>query len=132
MLPKVIHHNQHTYVKGRTISDAVRTIDDVLEYTERYGLSGKMIAIDFQKPFDSVNRQFLYRILAAFNFGASFIQWVRTFYQNISSCVLNNGFSTGLLEIQRGVVRQGDPLSPYLFIIVLEVLAISIRENDNI
>ena len=34
VLPKVIHHNQHTYVKGRTISDAIRTIDDVLEYTE--------------------------------------------------------------------------------------------------
>ena len=60
VLPKVIHHNQHAYVKGRTISDAIRTIDDVLEYTERYGLNGKMIAVDFQKAFDSVNRNFLY------------------------------------------------------------------------
>ena len=131
VLPKIIHHNQHAYVKGRTISDAVRTIDDVLEYTERYRLNGKMIAVDFQKAFDSVNRQFLYKTLAAFNFGPSFIQWVRTFYQNISSCILNNGFCTGLFEIQRGV-RQSDSLSPYLFIIVLEVLAISLRENKNI
>ena len=131
VLPKVIHHNQHAYVKGRTINDAIRTIDDVLEYTERYGLNGKMIAVDFQKAFDSINRNVLYRTLAAFNFGPSFIQWVHTFYQNISSCVLNNGFSTGPFEIQRGV-RQGDPLSRYLFIIVLEILAISIRKNDNI
>ena len=131
VLPKIIHHNQHPYVKGRTINDLVRTMDDILVYTERYGINGKMLAVDFQKAFDSVNRNFLLRALAAFNFGSSFIQWIQTFYQNISGCVLNNGFSTGPFEIQRGV-RQGDPLSPYLFIIVLEVLATSIRKNKDI
>ena len=60
VLPKVINHNQHAYVKGRTISDAIRTIDDVLEYTERYGLYGKMIAVDFLKAFDSNQKFFVY------------------------------------------------------------------------
>ena len=106
-------------------------MDDILVYTERYGINGKMLAIYFQKAFDSVNRNFLLCTLAAFHFSSSFFKWIQTFYQNISSCVLNNGFSTGLFEIQRGV-RQGDPLSPYLFIIILEVLAISIRKNKDI
>ena len=48
----------------------------------------------------------------------------------ISSCVLNNGFSTAPFDVQRGV-RQGDPLSSYLFI-VLEILTISIRSNKNV
>ena len=80
VLPRIIHHNQHGYVKGRTINDAIRTIDDILVYTERYGINGKMLAIDFQKAFDSVNRNFLFSTLAALNFGSSFIQWIQTFY----------------------------------------------------
>ena len=90
-----------------------------------------MLAVDFQKAFDSVNRNFLLNTLAAFNSGSLFIQWIKTFYQNISSCVLNNGFATGPFGIQRRL-RQGDPLSPYLFIMVLEVLAISIHKNKDI
>ena len=131
VLPHIIHHNQNAYVKGRSNFDAVRTIEDILEFTERMQIAGKMIAIDFQKAFDSVDRDFLFNTLIAFNFGPSFLQWIHMFYTNISSCVLNNGFSTRLFEVQRGV-RQGDPLSPYFFIMVLEILAIAIRENNNI
>ena len=73
----------------------------------------------------------MFETLCAFDFGPSFIRWIRTFYQNITSSVMNNGFSTGPFNILRSV-RQGDPLSAYLFIICLEVFAISIRENKNI
>ena len=64
------------------------------------------------------------RTLHKFNFGPSFIHWIRVLYKNASSTVMNNGFS-----LERGV-RQGDPLSRYSFIIALEILALRIR-NDN-
>jgi len=57
--------------------------------------------------------------------------WIKTFYKNISSCVINNGYSTPSFNLKRGV-HQGDPLSPSLFIKVLELLALSIRNNDQI
>ena len=131
VLPSIIHFNQCAYVKGRPIFDVVRTVEDILEYTERFKINGKLIAIDFKKAFDSVSREFLFRTLSAARFGSSFIQWIHTFYNNISSCVSNNGFATAHFDIQRAV-RQGDPPSPYLFIIVLETLASTIRSDNDI
>ena len=131
ILPDLIHYNQNAYVKGRSIFDAVRTIDDVLEYTKRSEQSGVLVTIDFEKAFDSLDHKFLFKVLHTFNFGPSFIQWIRTFYSNVSSCVINNGFATSYFGVNRGV-RQGDPLSPLLFILCLEVMACSIRLNDKI
>ena len=49
VLPSIIHFSQCPYVKGRTIFDAIRTIDDILNYTEKSKINGRMIAIDFKK-----------------------------------------------------------------------------------
>ena len=92
---------------------------------------GIMTAIDFEKAFDSLNWNFLLKSLEFFGFGESFLGWIRTFYKNISSCVINNGFSTPSFNLIRGV-RQGDPLLSSHFIIVLELLALSIHNNDQI
>ena len=129
VLPNIIHYNQCAYVKGRTI--AVRTIEDVMEFSQRYNLEGRMICIDFKKAFDTVGGDFLFRTLTSFGFGPSFLQWIHTFYNNISSCVINNSFSTQPFAVERGV-RQGDPLSAYLFIIVLEILCIRVRSSKDI
>jgi len=74
-----------------------------MEFSERYHIEGKMICIDFKKAFDTVSRNFLFRTFSAFAFGPSFIRWIHTFYSNISSCVLNNGFSTQPFAVERGV-----------------------------
>ena len=129
MLHEIIHFDQSTFVKGGTIFDAIRTTDDAIEHTMNRDISGILVAIDFEKAFDSLNFEFLLRVLHAFNFGPSFIKWVRVLYNKASSCVMNNGFTSGPFSLSRRV-RQGDPLSPYLFMLASEILVLTIR-NDN-
>ena len=99
----VIYHNQCAYVKGKTTFDAVRTIADVMDFTERGHIDGRLICIDFQKAFDIISREFLFRSLSALGSGSSFIQWIHTFYNNISSCVLNTSYTTSSFAVERGV-----------------------------
>ena len=76
---------------------------------------------------------FLLYCLKSFNFGLNFIHWVQTFYRKIQSCVINNGLSSEYFNLEREV-RQGAPLSPYLFVVTvtIETLAIPIPQNKNI
>ena len=69
--------------------------------------------------------------LRFFEFGKDLQRWIEVFYKDISSCVINNGHASPFFSICRGV-RQGCPLSPYLFIICIELLAIQIRNDPAV
>ena len=69
VLPYVVHHDQNPFVKGTTIFDAVRTISDSMDYTEMKGYEGQMSVIDFEKAFDSLSLDFLFKSLELFGFG---------------------------------------------------------------
>ena len=81
--------------------------------------------------FDSGSWDFLYKVLNLFQFGESFQKWVKLFYKDIQSCVIVNGYLSEWSNLERGC-GQGDPLSPYLFTLCAELLAVLIRNNKNI
>ena len=131
VLPSLIHSDQTGYIKGRFNGQNVRLIADIIECTDTLDIQGIALFLDFKKAFDSLEWNFILKALETFGFGASLIQWVKTFYNNIQSCVLNNGYATPFFELQRGV-RQGCPLSGILFVIAVEILANSIRDDQSI
>ena len=102
-----------------------------MDWTVKESIPGLMIFIDFQKAFDSVEWDFLFKCLEAFNFGCDVLRWAKLFYKNIQSCIMNNGMISKPFQLERGV-RQGDPLSPYLIILAVETLAIVIGQNPAI
>ena len=130
-LPNIISKNQAGYVKGRNIVDNIRTIVDTLEYLKDRHLPGILIGVDFEKAFDSLSQVFLQSILKKLNFGPTFRKWIEVLYTNISSCIINNGFTSQYFSVERGV-RQGDPLSPYLFIMAVEAMACKIKQENAI
>ena len=107
VIPSLIHSDQHGFVKGRFIGESVRTISDI-KYNN---IPGILLFLDFEKAFDSLEWHYLFCTLLRINFGITFVNFVKTLYRNISSCVMNNGLTSQYFSVQRGVM-QGDPLSP--------------------
>ncbi|GFR75484.1 reverse transcriptase-like protein [Elysia marginata] len=87
--------------------------------------------IDFEKAFDSIEWSFIEKSLHFFNFGHDIAKWVKLFNTQIKSRIVVNNTVSDWFNITRGC-RQGDPISPYLFLIAGEVLAHMIRQNVHV
>jgi hypothetical protein len=131
VLPSLINEDQTGFMVNRYMGDNIRLIYDLICYLNYNNIPGLLLCIDFEKAFDSVDWNFMMKVLKAFGFGPSICQWVQTFYMNIKSCVIVNGHVTPWFLIGRGC-RQGDPISPYLFLLCVEILGIMVRENEVI
>ena len=130
ILPHIIHKSQ-TAVDGRRIDHNLHLVRDLIDLSNTENLDAAFIFLDQEKAFDRVDHQFLYRTLQAFGFGDTFIHWLSQMYASASTRVKVNGFLTDSIPLRRGV-RQGDPLSFYLYLFNIELLALQLRSNPNI
>ena len=128
-LPTLIKSDQTAYVTGRFIGESSRLISDIIETTKSMEIPDFLVTMDIEKAFDSVDHEFLFKVLKHAGFGDSLIGWIKLLVLDQESSVFNNGFSTGYFKLERGC-RQGDPISAYLFILVMEFFFQMVRNNS--
>ena len=91
VLPQLINEDQTGFVPGRYIGDNLRLLYDIMHYLKNENLSGLLVSIDFEKAFDSVNWDFMGKVLRHFGFGEDMMRWISTFYTDIKSSIIVNG-----------------------------------------
>jgi retron-type reverse transcriptase len=122
-----IHKNQYGFIKGKTIHDCIAWS---FEYIHQCKASKKpivLLKLDFEKAFDSIEHEAIYQILRQMGFPEKFIYWVKIMLETGTSSVLVNGIPGKKFKCRRGV-RQGDPLSPLLFVLGAELLQYIIND----
>ena len=130
-LPSLIHNDQSGFLKGRYIGENLLDLTSIIEHSDEEQIEAILVALDFGKAFDTVNWRSFYEILRFFNFGERYIEMVSKLFENIYSSTINNGYSLDWIKLERGL-RQGDCYSPLVFLLIVEILGLKVRQNERI
>ena len=82
VLPSIINNDQTGFLKGRSISKNIRLIEGILRYTETEKVPGLLLFTDFEKAFDTLEWSFVEKVFEYNNFGPSYIEWIKIFYND--------------------------------------------------
>ena len=127
----VVEKDRTCGVPGRYIGENVALLCDVVYYSTSFDSPVAILSLDQEKVFDRVDWEFMRSTLSTMGFGPSFISWINLFNNRVQSAVNVNGYLSPFFSLSRGV-RQGWPLSPLLYVLVSEVLALNIHCNPRI
>lgn len=131
VLDPVISEGQSAFIGGRQLSDDIVILNEVIEEVKREKKCSVIFKIDFAKAYDSVKWNFLDSMMKKINFSIKWGKWILECVSSASASVLVNGSPSGNFNLGRGL-RQGDPLSPFLFLIVAKGLSLLVSKAVEI
>ncbi|GJU52788.1 uncharacterized protein Tco_1226502 [Tanacetum coccineum] len=128
-LDDVVSVNQSAFIPGRSISDNILLTQELMHnYHLNRGPPRCAFKIDIQKAYDTVSWKFLNNILMGFGFHKTMIKWIMACVSSTSYSINVNGELHGYFQGNIGL-RQGDPMSPYLFTLVMEILTLMLKRR---
>jgi exonuclease III len=130
-MQNVIGEHQTAYLEGRLIDDNILLSQLAIEHAKQFDEPMSLILLDQEKAFDRVSHEYLWRVMKKFGFPSKFVKALKHLYTNQEKQVYINGFWSDKIVATRNV-PQGDSLSGLLYILVLEPLAIAIKDHQEI
>ena len=130
-LHKIIHENQTGFMPDRRISVNIRKLLDIMDYLDRNGQEGIVISCDYQKCFDKISFSALTNSLKYFQFANFLIEWTNILYTDFEVKIQNTGKFSKEITIGQGV-HQGGPASSCYFLVIAEIIALNMRNNNEI
>ncbi|GJX28851.1 hypothetical protein Tco_0236930 [Tanacetum coccineum] len=128
-LKVLVSSNQSAFVPGRSIADNILLTQELMHnYHLDRGLPRCAFKVDIQKAYDTVDWDFLKKVLSGFGFHTRMIGWIMECVTTTSFSISINGSLYGFFKGKRGL-RQGDPLSPYLFTLIMEILTLMLQRG---
>jgi hypothetical protein len=121
ILPFIISKEQSGYVEGRKIMDSIILFHEIIHSLKSTSTPGMILKLDLSKDFDKLSWQYMKELLLAFGFNKDWVSWIMNLISSTFFSILVNGVPSQPISPSRGI-RQGDPLSPFLFVIMAEGL----------